>query len=42
MYAIRSYYALAEDLRREVREMIVNNMTDDQIVEFLVARYGDS
>jgi len=32
---------LAEDLRREVREMIVNNMTDDQIVEFLVARYGD-
>ncbi len=32
---------LAEDLRREVREMIANNMTDDQIVEFLVARYGD-
>ncbi len=32
---------LAEDLRREVREMIANNMTDDQIVEFLVSRYGD-
>ncbi|WP_455378816.1 cytochrome c-type biogenesis protein [Petrachloros mirabilis] len=32
---------LAEDLRREVREMIAKNMTDDQIVEFLVARYGD-
>lgn len=32
---------LAEDLRREVREMIAKNMTDDQIVEFLVTRYGD-
>lgn len=32
---------LAEDLRREVREMIAKNMTDEQIVEFLVARYGD-
>ena len=32
---------LAEDLRREVREMIAKNMTDDQIVDFLVTRYGD-
>jgi cytochrome c-type biogenesis protein CcmH len=32
---------LAEDLRREVREMIAKNMTDDQIIEFLVTRYGD-
>jgi cytochrome c-type biogenesis protein CcmH len=32
---------LAEDLRREVREMIGKNMTDQEIVEFLVARYGD-
>lgn len=32
---------LAEDLRREVRAMIAKNMTDEQIVEFLVARYGD-
>ena len=32
---------LAEDLRREVREMIAKNMTDQEIVEFLVARYGD-
>jgi cytochrome c-type biogenesis protein CcmH len=32
---------LAEDLRREVREMIARNMTDDQIVDFLVTRYGD-
>lgn len=32
---------LAEDLRREVREMIAKNMTDEQIIEFLVTRYGD-
>lgn len=32
---------LAEDLRREVREMIAKNMTDEAIVEFLVTRYGD-
>lgn len=32
---------LAEDLRREIREMIANNMTDQQIIEFLVQRYGD-
>jgi cytochrome c-type biogenesis protein CcmH len=32
---------LAEDLRREVREMIAKNMTDQQIIDFLVSRYGD-
>lgn len=32
---------LAEDLRREVREMIGKNMTDQEIIDFLVARYGD-
>jgi cytochrome c-type biogenesis protein CcmH len=32
---------LAEDLRREVREMIAKNMTDEQIIDFLVTRYGD-
>lgn len=32
---------LAEDLRREVREMIAKNMTDREIIDFLVARYGD-
>lgn len=32
---------LAEDLRREVREMIAKNMTDQEIMDFLVARYGD-
>jgi cytochrome c-type biogenesis protein CcmH len=32
---------LAEDLRREVREMIAKNMDDKEIIEFLVSRYGD-
>ena len=32
---------LAEDLRREVREMIVKNMNDKEIIDFLVSRYGD-
>jgi cytochrome c-type biogenesis protein CcmH len=32
---------LAEDLRREVREMIAKNMSDKEIIDFLVSRYGD-
>ena len=32
---------LAEDLRREVREMIAKGMSDREIIDFLVARYGD-
>ena len=32
---------LAEDLRREVREMIVKDMSDKDIIDFLVTRYGD-
>jgi len=32
---------LAEDLRREVREMIGKNMSDKEIIDFLVSRYGD-
>lgn len=32
---------LAEDLRREVREMIAKDMTDQEIIDFLVQRYGD-
>jgi cytochrome c-type biogenesis protein CcmH len=32
---------LAEDLRREVREMIAKNMDDKEIIDFLVQRYGD-
>ncbi|MFL9710356.1 cytochrome c-type biogenesis protein CcmH [Methylobacillus sp. Pita1] len=32
---------LAEDLRNEIREMAAKNMSDQQIVDYLVARYGD-
>ncbi len=32
---------LAEDLRREVRVMIAKNMSDQDILAFLVTRYGD-
>ena len=32
---------LAEDLRREVREMIAKDMSDKDIIDFLVTRYGD-
>lgn len=32
---------LAEDLRREVRSLIKQGKTDPEIMEFLVARYGD-
>lgn len=32
---------LAEDLRREVRDMIAKDMSDKDIIDFLVARYGD-
>lgn len=32
---------LAEDLRREIRELIAKGMTDKEITDYLVARYGD-
>lgn len=32
---------LAEDLRREVREMAARGMSDEAILDFLVTRYGD-
>lgn len=32
---------LANDLRREIRKMIREGRTDDEIREFLVSRYGD-
>ncbi len=32
---------LAEDLRRQVREMIARGDSDTQIVEFMTQRYGD-
>jgi len=36
-----SHAELAEDLRREVREQIKKGMTDEQIIDYLVTRYGD-
>lgn len=38
---VDSHADLAKDLRQEIREMIQRGMTDDQIVAYLVARYGD-
>ena len=32
---------LASDLRREIREMLVEGASDAEIADFLVARYGD-
>jgi cytochrome c-type biogenesis protein CcmH len=32
---------LAADLRKEVRELAMSGKTDDQIKQYLVARYGD-
>ena len=32
---------LASDLRREIRRMIAEGMSDDEIYDFLVDRYGD-
>jgi cytochrome c-type biogenesis protein CcmH len=32
---------LAQDLRREVRELMVEGKSDDEIHDFLTARYGD-
>lgn len=36
-----SHAELAEDLRREVRKLIQQGMTDTQIKTYLVDRYGD-
>ena len=32
---------LAHDLRRQIREQIAAGKTDDEIVDYMVARYGD-
>jgi len=32
---------LASDLRREIRRMLSDGMTDEQVFDFLVERYGD-
>ncbi len=36
-----SHAELAEDLRREVREQMKKDKTDQEIIDYLVARYGD-
>lgn len=36
-----SHADLADDFRREIRKMIAEGKTDDQIMAFMVERYGD-
>ena len=36
-----SHADLAQDLREEVRQMILDGKTNDEITGYLVARYGD-
>lgn len=36
-----SHAELADDLRREIRAMIKDGKTDKEIIDFMVARYGD-
>jgi cytochrome c-type biogenesis protein CcmH len=36
-----SHADLAQDLRRQVREMIVQGKTDREIIDYMTARYGD-
>lgn len=36
-----SHAELAQDLRREIRTMIGQGKTDTEILDFMVARYGD-
>jgi cytochrome c-type biogenesis protein CcmH len=36
-----SHSGLAEDLRREVREQMQKGLTDQEIIDYLVSRYGD-
>lgn len=36
-----SHAELAEDLRREVRELMQKGMSDQEIMDYLVSRYGD-
>ncbi len=36
-----SHAELAVDLRNQVREMVKNGQTDQQITEYMTARYGD-
>ena len=36
-----SHAELAEDLRREVREQMKKGLSDEEILDYLVSRYGD-
>lgn len=36
-----SHAELAQDLRNEIYNMILNGQGDDEIIDFLVSRYGD-
>ena len=36
-----SHAPLAEDLRAEIRKMMAEGLSDEDIVDFLVSRYGD-
>lgn len=36
-----SHADLAVDLRRQVREMLQNGQTEQQVIEYMTARYGD-
>jgi cytochrome c-type biogenesis protein CcmH len=36
-----SHAPLAEDLRKEIRLLIAQGKSDEEVLEFLVARYGD-
>jgi cytochrome c-type biogenesis protein CcmH len=36
-----SHAALAQDLVQEIREMAAKGMSDQEIIDYLVARYGD-
>jgi len=36
-----SHAELAQDLKQEIREMATKGMTDQAIIDYLVARYGD-
>jgi cytochrome c-type biogenesis protein CcmH len=36
-----SHAELAEDLRNQIRDMLAKNMSDEQIMDYMTARYGD-
>jgi cytochrome c-type biogenesis protein CcmH len=36
-----SHSGLADDLRREIREMLVSGKSNQEVIDFMVARYGD-